>query len=132
MCFVLSCGENLVWFLMLAWCNAMWCGLIVRYPSEVKGWSLQMLYVVDTDGIHTSSSCACVRVAAEGLASHRSEVARMHGFTFLVSHRGESENEDRLPEMNPRGVTIGLACWSLEEEDVDGVLGGICCCCCCC
>lgn len=52
----------------------------------------------------------------------------MHGLTFLLSDdKGELVNEERLLEIDRRGVTIGLASWSLEEELEDGVLGSCCC-----
>ena len=80
---------------------------------------------------------ACYRSVT--VLSFDRKVARMHGFTFLLSDKGEFVNEERLLEIDPRGVTIGLACWSLEKEDDgldgdgdgdgdDSVLGGCCCC----
>ena len=47
----------------------------------------------------------------------------MQGLTFLLSDKGELVNEGRFPDIDPRGVTIGLDSWSLGVGNCDGVFG---------
>ena len=43
-------------------------------------------------------------------------MVRMQGLTFLPSRNGESVNEDRFLDMDPRGVTTGLFSWRFGED----------------
>ena len=65
------------------------------------------LLINNSDVNETGNNTCCIDLL------YRSDILLMHALTFLLSHRGELVNEERFPEIDPRGVTIGLVSRSL-------------------